>query len=492
MQSLPFRKVFSEPVWPAEPASFSCEGNAALQHDAVRELGAHRAAARTRRIFVAAELHGLLVQRLCGLLGVPAAPRSSCQERSRVEPRKRRRERSIGHAPLIDLCCNELCHKRLLVQVVRHQQAHELADFLDATSLELFFERVADARHGGHGVVDSQLVVCTHGDERVELGSSHGAGRGARESGKRCLQWRFSLFCPRWLLLTRQALARPTSERVAGRCRLLRRSSSKGRRRAVPRRAVPPRRAAARVLFAMSNTVLRREGDTVHLEHKYYGKFKFREAAPLADAAAASAMVFAGERTDGYAPPAARRAARRSPFAAADATPRAAARRRAWPSSSTTATRRVRKACPAFALRPDAGGRRTQVYSDHMHWSQLYYNPATRFAGLPWILSQTIPEAPWGDKKVDVMVSELLGDSLEAVRLRNPEVRCVSRGRCYARVSDGRSLPSARCRPVRCAASPCRRWTCWLPCTPPASCTATSSPPTCWRVACLARVANVP
>ena len=302
-----------------------------------------------------------------------------------------------------------------------------------------------------------------------------------------------SLFCPRWLLLTRQALARPPSERVAGRCRLLRRCSSKGRRRAVPRRAVPPpRRAAARVLFAMSNTVLRREGDTVHLEHKYYGKFKFREAAPLADAAAASAMVFAGERTDGCAPPAARRAARRSPFAAADATPRAAARRRAWPSSSTTATRRVRKACPAFALRPDAGGRRTQVYSDHMHWSQLYYNPATRFAGLPWILSQTIPEAPWGDKKVDVMVSELLGDSLEAVRLRNPEVRCVSRGRCYARVSDGRSLPSARCRPVRCAASPCRRWTCSLPCTPPASCTATSSPPTCWRVACLARVANVP
>ena len=34
----------------------------------------------------------------------------------------------------------------------------------------------------------------------------------------------------------------------------------------------------------MSSTVLRREGDTVHLEHKYYGKFKFREAAPLADA----------------------------------------------------------------------------------------------------------------------------------------------------------------------------------------------------------------
>ena len=64
----------------------------------------------------------------------------------------------------------------------------------------------------------------------------------------------------------------------------------------------------------MSSTVLRREGDTVHLEHKYYGKFKFREAAPLADAAAASALVFAGERTDGCAP------ARRSASAAADAT----------------------------------------------------------------------------------------------------------------------------------------------------------------------------
>ena len=59
----------------------------------------------------------------------------------------------------------------------------------------------------------------------------------------------------------------------------------------------------------MSSTVLRREGDTVHLEHKYYGRFKFREAAPLADSAAASALVFAGERTDGCAPRAARRAA---------------------------------------------------------------------------------------------------------------------------------------------------------------------------------------
>ena len=51
----------------------------------------------------------------------------------------------------------------------------------------------------------------------------------------------------------------------------------------------------------MSSTTLRREGDTVYLEHKYYGKFKFREVAALADAAAASALVFAGERTDGCA-----------------------------------------------------------------------------------------------------------------------------------------------------------------------------------------------
>ena len=59
----------------------------------------------------------------------------------------------------------------------------------------------------------------------------------------------------------------------------------------------------------MTSTELRREaGGVVHLTHKYYGKFKFRETAPLADAAAASAEVFAGERTDGCAPTRAARA----------------------------------------------------------------------------------------------------------------------------------------------------------------------------------------
>ena len=116
-----------------------------------------------------------------------------------------------------------------------------------------------------------------------------------------------------------------------------------------------------------------------------------------------------------------------------------------------------------------------------MYWSQLYYNAATRFAGLPWILSQTIPEAQWGEKKVDVMITELLGDSLEAVRLRNPEVRGVSAWR-EVLASDGGLLRSACCRRAPSAASRCRRWTCWLPCTPPASCIATSSQPICWRV----------
>ena len=67
-----------------------------------------------------------------------------------------------------------------------------------------------------------------------------------------------------------------------------------------------------------------------------------------------------------------------------------------------------------------------------MQWRELYYNEATRFPGLPWILAQTIPEAPWGGRKVDVMISELLGDSLEAVRLRNPQVS--------ARAADARAL----------------------------------------------------
>ena len=57
-------------------------------------------------------------------------------------------------------------------------------------------------------------------------------------------------------------------------------------------------RAAA---AAMSSTTLRREGDTVFLEHKYYGRFRFRHAGALCDGSAATAEVFAGERTDGYA-----------------------------------------------------------------------------------------------------------------------------------------------------------------------------------------------
>jgi hypothetical protein len=63
------------------------------------------------------------------------------------------------------------------------------------------------------------------------------------------------------------------------------------------------------------------------------------------------------------------------------------------------------------------------VYNDHMLWRDLYHSPQ-RFPGLPWVLPQTIPEAPWRDGKlVDAMISERLGDSLEACRLRRPEVR---------------------------------------------------------------------
>ena len=75
-----------------------------------------------------------------------------------------------------------------------------------------------------------------------------------------------------------------------------------------------------------------------------------------------------------------------------------------------------------MALKFDTGG---QVYCDHMHWRNLYYSEQHRFPGLPWVLRQTIPEVPWGPdgRKTDVMVSELMGDSLEAVRLRRPSVR---------------------------------------------------------------------
>jgi hypothetical protein len=51
----------------------------------------------------------------------------------------------------------------------------------------------------------------------------------------------------------------------------------------------------------MSRTVLRHEGDTVHLEHKHYGRFKFSTRSSLSKDADCSAEVFAGERTDGYA-----------------------------------------------------------------------------------------------------------------------------------------------------------------------------------------------
>ncbi len=73
-----------------------------------------------------------------------------------------------------------------------------------------------------------------------------------------------------------------------------------------------------------------------------------------------------------------------------------------------------------MAIKFDTGG---QVYSDHMHWRNMYYSEQ-RFPGLPWVLRTTIPEVPWGaeGRKVSAMVSELLGDSLEAVRLRSPNV----------------------------------------------------------------------
>jgi hypothetical protein len=64
-----------------------------------------------------------------------------------------------------------------------------------------------------------------------------------------------------------------------------------------------------------------------------------------------------------------------------------------------------------------------QVINDHMHWHDAYHSEATRFPGLPWILPRTLPAAPWGGAKVDVMISELLGDSLETIRRRSPTVR---------------------------------------------------------------------
>ena len=88
-----------------------------------------------------------------------------------------------------------------------------------------------------------------------------------------------------------------------------------------------------------------------------------------------------------------------------------------------------------MAVKLDSGN---QVYSDHHYWRDLYYSDA-RFAGLPWILSQTLAEVPWGDGTVDLMVSELLGDSLEALRLRRPAVRhpaCRPRCACATGVAE--------------------------------------------------------
>ena len=234
----------------------------------------------------------------------------------------------------------------------------------------------------------------------------------------------------------------------------------------------------------MSSTVVRREGDLVVLEHKYYGKFSFRDApsAALADAAAASAEVFAGERTDGRVTQLLRPAHARKLAVCPAPAPAALL--------SASPPVRVRRQEPRrVALKFDTGN---QVYNDHLRWRDLYYDEAARFAGLPWVHSQTIPEAPWRGGRADVMVSQLLGASLEAVRLRSPAARLL--GGCAARLLGGCApvrdadvscalLRSARCRRARCAASPCRCWICSPPCTPRASCTATSSLQTCWHVA---------
>lgn len=51
-----------------------------------------------------------------------------------------------------------------------------------------------------------------------------------------------------------------------------------------------------------TSSVLRKEdGDTYVLDTKYYGKYRFSAAATLASADAASAEVYAAERTDGCA-----------------------------------------------------------------------------------------------------------------------------------------------------------------------------------------------
>lgn len=62
------------------------------------------------------------------------------------------------------------------------------------------------------------------------------------------------------------------------------------------------------------------------------------------------------------------------------------------------------------------------MYSDHLYWSELYHSSAL-FPGLPWILQNNIPEVLWHDRRVDILVSERLGASLEATRLRNASVR---------------------------------------------------------------------
>ena len=47
MVSLPFRKVLSDPVWPAEPASFSCRAHNAFSTDVALSC-AHAARLRAR------------------------------------------------------------------------------------------------------------------------------------------------------------------------------------------------------------------------------------------------------------------------------------------------------------------------------------------------------------------------------------------------------------------------------------------------------------
>lgn len=104
-----------------------------------------------------------------------------------------------------------------------------------------------------------------------------------------------------------------------------------------------------------------------------------------------------------------------------------------WHSSLTLEGRRVLAACrvSSFVLARRLSG--TQVYNDHVFWSKLYHGHGgkDRFEGLPWVLFNTLPAVPWmvggKEQKLRVMVTELLGESLDDARTKTEPVCAVLR-----------------------------------------------------------------